>query len=77
MHQQECDVAPTSLSVAPCSDRSTRGLATPKQEARSARRPALTAPCARRLGTSAGRDEGTASPARTKELPKIKERSMT
>ena len=37
MHQQECDVAPTSLSVAPCSDRSTRGLATPKQEARSAR----------------------------------------
>jgi transposase len=36
------------------------------------RRPALTAPCARRVGTSAGRDEGTASPARTKELHKIK-----
>ena len=69
MHQQECDVAPTSLSVAPCSDRSTRGLATPKQEARSAATASLDRPLRaaprdqRRLGRRnglTGTNKGTA-----------------
>ena len=47
------------LSVAPCSDPSRRGLATLEQEAKQTRRPALTAPCAWRASTCAGRDEGT------------------
>jgi hypothetical protein len=61
MHQDEQDGVPSRLSVAPCSDPSRRGLATPKREAKQVRRPALTAPCARRLSASAGRDEGTGS----------------
>jgi hypothetical protein len=72
MHQDEQDGVPSRLSVAPCSDPSRRGLATPKREAKQVRGPALTAPCARRLSSSAVRDEGTASPARTKELHKIR-----
>ena len=72
MHQDGQDGVPTGLSLAPCSRPSRRGLETPEPVASQARRPALTAPCARRLGTSAGRDEGTAAQARTKELPKIR-----
>jgi hypothetical protein len=44
MHQQECDVAPTSLSVAPCSGPSKAWPGNIEQQARSARRPALTGP---------------------------------
>ena len=61
MHQEGYDGAPVGLNVAPCSGPSRRGLETPGREASSARRPALTAPCARRLHTAAGRDEGTAA----------------
>jgi hypothetical protein len=59
MHQDKQDVAPSCLSVAQCSDPSRRGLATLEQEAKQTRRPALTAPCAWRASTCAGRDEGT------------------
>jgi transposase len=59
VHQDKQDVAPSCLSVAPCSDPSRRGLATLEQEAKQTRRPALTAPCAWRASTCAGRDEGT------------------
>jgi hypothetical protein len=58
-HQDKQDVAPSCLSVAPCSDPSRRGLATLEQEAKQTRWPALTAPCAWRASTCAGRDEGT------------------
>ena len=59
VHQDKQDVAPSCLSVAPCSDPSRRGLARLEQDAKQTRRPALTAPCAWRASTCAGRDEGT------------------
>ena len=59
MHQDGQDGVPTGLSVAPSSRPSRRGLETPEPEASQARGAALTASCARRLRTSAGRDEGT------------------
>jgi hypothetical protein len=61
MRQEGCNGAPTGLNVAPCSGPSRRGLAAAEQDVRSALRPALTAPCARRFATSAGRGEGTAA----------------
>ena len=57
-------VAPTRLSLAPCSGR--QGVAWKRNRGEAARRPALTAPCARRSREAAGRDEGTAL-GRTRE----------
>ena len=52
-------VIPTIASVPPCSGLSRRGLETTEREALAERRPALTAPCARRRPTRVGRDEET------------------
>jgi hypothetical protein len=57
--------------LAPCSGPSRRGLATLEREARPARRPALTAPCARRACTRRpGRRNGRQ--ARTKEQCEVR-----
>jgi Transposase len=69
--------ARSRLRIAPCSGSSRRDRATPKRGERSARRSALTSPCARRLGANAGRDEGTGLKARTKELHPMRSQSMT
>src|SRR5215469_7012123 len=52
---------PTARSVTPCSPPSRRGLATADEVAGAPRRPALTGGCARRPGSSAGRDKETGS----------------
>src|SRR5438552_18605967 len=52
-------VIPTTTSVPPCSGLSRRGLETMEHEATAERRPALTAPCARRRPTRVGRGEET------------------
>ena len=57
LRQDQC--VPTCLIVAPCSGPSRRGLQTLAQVATLSRRPALTAPSARRA-SAPGRDEGTA-----------------
>ena len=73
MRQDQCDSVPTCLILAPCSGPSRRGLQTLAQVEKSSRRPALTAPCARLPATPAGRDEGTARQARTKEQPEARD----
>jgi len=71
--RHQCDSVPTCLILAPCSGPSRRGLQTLAQVEKSSRRPALTAPCARLPATPAGRDEGTARQARTKEQPEARD----
>jgi hypothetical protein len=69
VRQDRCDRVPSSVILAPCSVPSRRSLAAQKQEARLARRPALTGPSARRVCTRRlGRRNGRR--ARTKELHK-------
>jgi len=73
VRQEQCNSVPICLILAPCSDPSRRGLETLAQVASLSRRPALTAPCARRVCAPAGRDEGTAPGAnkgtvRSKEI---------
>jgi hypothetical protein len=75
VHQDKQDVAPSCLSVAPCSDPSRRGLATLEQEASQPRRPALTAPLRPALQRKHRSGRRNEFQARTKELDR--ERAMT
>ena len=54
MREDTCDVAPTCMSVAPCSEPSRPSPAGGSKSA------SLDGPCARRPATTACRDEGTA-----------------
>ena len=61
-------VIPTTTSLPTCSGLSRRGLEAMKREANAERRPALTAPCARRLPNTCGSGRRNGFPGRTKKL---------
>ena len=69
-------VIPIASSVPPCSELSRYGLASPKLVERLVRRPTLTAPARAGFANTAGRDEETGFPGRTKKPMKKAEKEI-